>query len=300
MRDPPRILAEALTRPAATRNDAQTVCARVGADVLFALLGVVLATSLPARAQSAGPAPPPGAAPPSAPPGPAAPPPSPPPQYPGGPAPGYAPPPPGYYYPPPPPPPVPQAADTGAHLHDGFFLRMGLGAATMSTTTENTLGTAGGDGTLRGGGSVVELLIGGTPLPGFVLGGALIGHSFPRPSYELDGKKSTLDNSALSFTALGMFGQLYFDPKSGGYVQALAAFASESFRWSAAGETKETDELGGLAVGLGGGWDFWVGNQWSLGPELRFVYASVKHDADAGTVRHRTTAVSLAFTATLH
>ena len=269
------------------------------------VLGSVLVTPRVACAQTAGasaPGPPPGA-PGRAPSQPGSPPPPgyapPPPGY-APPPPGYAPPPAGYYYPPPPPPPVSEQPDPTAHLHDGFFLRMGLGAATMSTATENTLGAAGGDGTLRGTGTLGELLIGGTPAPGFVLGGALLSQTFRAPSYELDGATTTLDNSALSFTVLGLFGQLYFDPKSGGYLQAVAALASESFRWDAAGETKETDELGGLAVGLGGGWDFWVGNQWSLGPELRFLYASVKHDADTGTVRHHTSAVSLAFTATFH
>jgi hypothetical protein len=177
---------------------------------------------------------------------------------------------------------------------------MGLGVATMATTTENTLGDATGEGTLRGGGTMIELLLGGTPAPGLVLGGGLLAHSFRDPTFEHDGTKTVLDSSKMDLSAVGMFGQWYFDPMAGGYIQALVAIASESFRWQEGGQSHQTDELSGLGLGLGGGWDFWVGNQWSLGPELRYVYAKVRHEADGKRVEHRTNALSLAFTATLH
>ncbi|MFO0569911.1 MAG: hypothetical protein U0263_29965 [Polyangiaceae bacterium] len=241
---------------------------------------------------------PPGAAPPA---------PGPPPA----PAPGPPPPPPGPYPPPgvyvapypttepPPPLPPPSFVQPGIHEHDGFYLRMGLGVAGMTTKTTGTLGQTETGGDLSGGGGAIELLLGGTPAPGFVLGGGLVGLTFPSPTYEAGGSRNQLDGAELGVSLLAGFGQLYFDPKGGGYVQALVGAAQETYRYDEAGDTKEA-ELSGWGFGVGGGWDFWVGEQWSLGPELRFVYAAGRGEDQGQVTRHRTTAFSLSFTATLH
>lgn len=208
--------------------------------------------------------------------------------------------PPGYYAPPPPPPlPPPGAGKRGVHEHDGFFLRMGLGLSGMVTKTDNTLGQAAPGGDLTGGGGAIELLMGGTPARGFVLGGGLVGHTWDKPKYDVGGTSTELRDSKLGLTFLALFGQLYFDPEGGWYVQALIAAAEESYSYQVAGETRET-ELGGVGVAVGGGVDFWVGEQWSLGPALRLSYASLEHDAEGVVTRHRTTALTLSFTATLH
>ena len=261
------------------------------------VLAGLFATLVSASAQGQAPAPPPPPPPPPAappgepprPPSPAAPPASP------------APAPPPQYYVPSLPPPEPPA-DTpsrGAHEHDGFFLRMGLGFASMVTKTESTLGqsTAGGD--LTGGGGTLELLLGGTPARGFVLGGGLIGHTFRDPSYESGGSTTRLTDTELGLTYLALFGQLYFDAEGGAYVQALVAAAEETYRYPVAGEERES-ELSGFGIGLGVGYDFWIGEQWSLGPAARLSWAAVKHEADGVATRHKTTAFSLSLTATLH
>lgn len=253
------------------------------------LLGLALAAAAPARAQ----APAPDARPPPAAPAPA---------QPHGPPPGYAPAP-GYYYPapPPPPPPLPppDARNRGAHEHDGFFLRMGLGFSSMLTRTEGTLGQPRGGGDLSGGGGSLELLLGGTPARGFVLGGGLVGHTWMNPTYEAGGSSQRLDDTELGLSFLALFAQLYFDAEGGAYVQALVAAAEETYRYEVAGDKRET-ELGGGGFAIGGGYDFWVGEQWSLGPELRLSWASVKHDSEGAVTRHKTTALTLSFTATLH
>lgn len=247
---------------------------RARAALLGLSLGVSVAT---AGAEGAPPGPPPAPAPQ---PGPYAPAPS--------------------YYPPPPPPlPPPDLQKRGVRQHDGFFLRMGLGFAGMLTKTEGTLGQAEPGGDLRGGGGTLELLLGGTPARGFVLGGGLVTHTFVRPTYQSGGASTRLDDTELGLTFVALFGQLYFDETGGAYLQALVAAAEEAYRYQAAGDQRET-ELGGVGLGVGGGWDFWVGDQWSLGPELRLCWAGVKHE-DAGVVtRHDTTVLTLSFTATLH
>lgn len=176
---------------------------------------------------------------------------------------------------------------------------MGLGFASMVTKTEATLGQPESGGDLTGGGGTIELLLGGTPIPGFVIGGGLVGHTFLEPSYEAAGTAKRLANTELGLTFLALFTQLYFDAESGAYVQAMLAAAQESYRYQVAGDERES-ELSGFGLGLGAGYDFWVGKQWSIGPELRASYASVKHDDEGRVTRHKTTALALSLTATLH
>lgn len=176
---------------------------------------------------------------------------------------------------------------------------MGLGFAAMMTKTESTLGQATEGGDLSGGGGTLELLLGGTPAPGLVLGGGLIGHTFTEPDYEVDGTSTRLEDTELGLTYLALFGQLYFNPEGGAHVQALVAAAEESYRYPLAGTERES-ELSGIGVGLGAGYDLWIGDQWSLGPAARVSWATVKHDADGVVTRHKTTTFSLSLTATLH
>lgn len=221
----------------------------------------------------------------------------PPPAYgqPGAPPPQGAPPP-GYYgYPPAgePPPPVAQPP-VGVHEHDGFFLRMGLGYAYLSTKGKLTDPVERDLGTTKGGGVGLGLLIGGTVAPGFVLGGALLSHAVVEP--ENDGDK--LKDTTMTLATLGLFGQFYFDPTSGGYVQGLIGFGQGDIYDDNSPDDREKPT--GPLFGIGGGYDFWVGEQWSIGPELRVMYAPLKYDKDGVKGDYNTTAVSLFFTGTLH
>jgi hypothetical protein len=176
---------------------------------------------------------------------------------------------------------------------------MGLGFASMVTKTESTLGQAETGGELSGSGGTIELLLGGTPVRGFVIGGGLVGHTFLEPSYEAGGRETRLADTELGLTFLALFTQLYFDAEGGAYVQALLGAAQETYRYQLSGDERES-ELSGFGLGLGAGYDFWVGSQWSLGPELRLSYASVKHDDEGRVTRHKTAALALSLTATLH
>jgi len=176
---------------------------------------------------------------------------------------------------------------------------MGLGLSSMLTKTENTLGASEPGGDLSGSGGAIELLLGGTPARGFVIGGGLLGQSWARPAYAVGDRSTRLDDTELGLSFVALFAQLYFDAESGAWVQALVAAAEETYRYQVAGEQRET-ELSGVGVGVGGGWDFWVGEQWSIGPALRLSWANVKHETSSVVTRHRTTALTLSLTATLH
>jgi hypothetical protein len=185
------------------------------------------------------------------------------------------------------------------HEHDGLYLRFGLGptyAALLATTSEND----DLEITVDGAGVGLEFLIGGTPLPGLVLGGGLFLFTIPDPKMELNGTESDAEDISLGATMFALMASYYIDPKLGAYAQALVGLSSLSLEYERQGSKRQTDDTDGYALGLGLGWDFWVGNQWSLGPELRVVYARMTREAGDVEEQYRLWAPSLLFTATVH
>jgi hypothetical protein len=201
----------------------------------------------------------------------------------GQPPPGYAPPPPGYYgYPAEPPPPV--GPPPGAYTHDGFFLRFAIGYAYLSDTIK--VKDTDQEAKLKGSGINFDvLMIGGTPAPGLVIGGALIGNGFGSPKFEVAGTEgdyceSRTTNSgdcSVTLSLIAPFVQWYFDPKQGFYIQGLIGYGALD------DGIDETDEATGAVFGIGAGYDFWVGKEWSIGPAFRLLFASLKETNDIGS-----------------
>jgi hypothetical protein len=150
-------------------------------------------------------------------------------------------------------PPVPPCGGPGAFTHDGFYLRVSSGIALVA------LGGTGptGDASIGGAGSSGGLAIGGTPSRGFVVGGAINGGSIG-------------PNNAKGLPA----------EVTGGSTGELAAFAdwfpNEHRGWHVGGMLgvgfvsitqlhTSTWNGGSLAGNLFGGYDFWLGPEWSLG-----------------------------------
>jgi hypothetical protein len=181
-------------------------------------------------------------------------------------------------------------------------MRLGLGAIYSNTTV--SIDGASDDITYKGGGAVFEFMLGGTPAPGLVIGGALLGHGVAEPTVEQGGQEITAENTTLSLGVFGPFVQYYFDPNGGFYLQGLLGFAQGRTTYEFRGVKFQSEPAAGGAIALGGGYDFWVGDQWSLGPELRFLFASLKADDDQSGISadytYNVFVPSLAFTVTLH
>ena len=177
-------------------------------------------------------------------------------------------------------------------------MRLGIGYAHLKTSMRETEPVSANRGTISGGGVGVSLMLGGTPAKGFVLGGALISHAVPEPTLEQSGQEATLDDETMTLGTLSLFGQYYFDPEEGGYLQALLGYGQVDVYDDNSPDDREKPD--GVIFGVGGGYDFWVSDQWSLGPELRIMYAPLKYDRDGLRGDFNTTAISLFFTGTLH
>ncbi len=137
----------------------------------------------------------------------------------------------------------------GVHRHDGFFMRLGIGPSGL-------LGSADGidsDGnltntTLYGGGGGIEVALGGTLGKGIVIGGMI------QPLFIARHDRYELRPGLVTF--VGPFVDFYPNPEKGFHVQAGIGHASSHFRESNAGS---------LGLMAGAGYEWWVGEQWSIG-----------------------------------
>jgi hypothetical protein len=174
----------------------------------------------------------------------------------------------------------------GGHRHNGFYLRLGLGLAAASSAADavSTSSDVNGAGVEMQSFAVpLELALGGTPAPGFVIGVGSYGSIWPAP-------QSTLKNNGHSFesqagpvlvSSIGPFADYYFDPEKGLHAQIGAAFASATAKSStdsgAAVRVPARDFSGtGGSVMVGLGWESWIGQEWSAGILGRVQYGEVE------------------------
>lgn len=227
----------------------------------------------------------------------------PPPAYgPGYPPPAYGPgyPPPAYgqpgYTQPPPPPPRPNRT---VRRHDRFYFRFAVGPAYGHVTSSGEESGFDLEATFEGWGPSYELLLGGTPGGGFVIGGGLLVQSITEPEVNVDvagnaSPSTVAEDEALGIVMLGPFFDWFPDPEAGGHVGAMIGPA-------AIGLEGDNDEASsGFGLALFGGYDFWVGDQWSLGPQARLTLVSAQRDVLGVQLDDTAAGFSLLFTALYH
>jgi outer membrane autotransporter protein len=188
----------------------------------------------------------------------------------------------------------------GVNEHDGFYLRLALGYAHLDAKSKLTEAPER-ELEISGGGAVFQLAIGGSPTPGFVIGGMLLGHAFANPDVESDDVTVTQSGDrTFSVSAIGPFLQYYFDPKSGFYLQGFLGYVEARAQYEIGGLEYESEDATGAGFGFGLGYDIWVSDQWSIGPEVRLLYADVKYSGDGPDEEDTLVIPSLSFAATFH
>jgi hypothetical protein len=171
------------------------------------------------------------------------------------------------------------------HEHDGFYFRFALGGAGLSFAGDNVksdqqqIDGASLDG--KGFAIPVHIALGGTVAPGLVLGGAIVGAQAATPQFSLRnyGQELTGDLGTITISSLGPFVDYYFNPKNG-----LHALAAVSYLTASVAEgSPTTDGLHvpakdlsgtGFSLAAGIGYEWWVGEQWSLGALAAVQYGS--------------------------
>lgn len=160
--------------------------------------------------------------------------------------------------------PTPNGGDSSRtfHFHDGFYTRFGINYGITGG------GFAIGDGEAQrridysGSQLDLDLLIGGTPSDGIAVGGGLILGSLLQPDMEVGNQNTATSN--IPVLLIGPFVDGFFQPNGGWHAGALLGIG-------ALGETSETQGSGGLGGAVWLGYDRWVGADWSIGGQLRFL-----------------------------
>jgi len=194
---------------------------------------------------------------------------------------------PAYVYPPPPgmyvavPPAPAPPPEPGRHLHDGFYLRMSLGAGWLRTRVEsNAAGVA--DTRVSGAGGGVDILLGGTPGSGLVLGGGVFVLGASDPRLESGGSNRDISGDA-SLSVLGPFVDWFFDPEAGLHAGLGIGLSTFTLKSDDTDENIDDKPFNGAGGSVFFGYDAWIGSDWSLGGYVRAAAASGKRELDSGT-----------------
>jgi hypothetical protein len=158
-------------------------------------------------------------------------------------------------------------ASAEPRMHDGFYLNLSTGLGYLTTSAS----IPGQDVSFSGITVPSVLLLGGTPFKGFVIGGGIVTDYSISPKYKFNGQEVPTAGSVKQYLiGLGPFVEFYPNPAEGLHFHAMFGFGG--LETSVNGNAGGSDPTGFL-VALGGGYDWWVGNEWSIGVLGRIAYA---------------------------
>jgi len=146
-------------------------------------------------------------------------------------------------------------------LHQGFYLRLDAGLGWLFGTAD----AGGTDITTDGLALNYDLLIGGSPAPGFSIGAGIIG------ALQLSGDWETADGGSggsgdMVTMVIGPFADGFPDAKGGWHFGGIVGLARTSIEVPNA---PDDDAEYGVGGAFWAGHDVWVAPEWSIGGLLR-------------------------------
>lgn len=186
------------------------------------------------------------------------------------------------------------------YAHDGFFIQPSVGVSFVQMDAELGLGNATETQELTGRGPIIDLHVGASVTRHLVVGGMLAMRGASSPKFEsvsLALLPSEDSRDAVSLVQLGLFVQVYPDPEAGLFFRGALGAAGDSMRYEL---DLDPLEPSGLGLTAAAGWGFWVGDEWSIGPELHLVYASLSDEQDGVELTHDWLAPGFAVVFTHH
>jgi hypothetical protein len=156
-------------------------------------------------------------------------------------------------------------AQAEPRTHDGFHLNLNAGLGYLSTSASQ----GGASGSFSGLSFPTGILIGGSVIPGLVIGGNIFWHTTPSPGGGGVYENANADLS-MYLIGIGPYVDFYPNPAEGLHFQGMVGWGG--LETSVNGNVGGSDPTG-LIMQIGAGYDFWVGDEWSIGPMARFAYA---------------------------
>jgi hypothetical protein len=162
-------------------------------------------------------------------------------------------------------------AQAAPRTHDGFYLQLNAGLGYMTASAEQN----GVKEKMYGATLPSSLLLGGTIGP-VVIGGGFFGDYAFSPGYSVNGQAAN-QNASVTMTLIGIgaFADIYPDVQKGLHFQPFVGWGG--LERSVNGNSSGSDPTG-LVLALGGGYDFFVSDNWSIGPMVRLAYAPLKYE----------------------
>jgi hypothetical protein len=178
------------------------------------------------------------------------------------------------------------------HNHDGFYLRMNLGLGHLWGTYDRS-GPNSAEIDASGSGLGVDLLIGGSPSPGFVVGGGILGNWLFSADFEQQGDAVT--GHDIGSGLVGVFVDGFPRATGGWHLGGFLGVGGQTLSDDAA-----ADETGGLGLAVFAGYDQWVGDDFSVGGLLRFTAARSTGEKQDADITASTATLGLMFSALYH
>jgi hypothetical protein len=154
----------------------------------------------------------------------------------------------------------------GYHTHDGFYLRLALGAGGAWTS---------GAGQKYSGGSVAfGAAFGGAITPHLILYGEFIGHTIPNPTFEAFGTSQSLD-ADVDILGVGPGVAYYFMPLNL-YVSGTLLLQQVQLSNSNNSDRSFALTKAGIGCSIMVGKEWWVADDWGLGVAAQLLLGSAK------------------------
>lgn len=179
------------------------------------------------------------------------------------------------------------------HVHDGFYLRLSAGVGFVGTDFSDG-GAENDDLSASGSDLALDLLVGGSPSRGLAVGGALLSNTLL--AVDLDQAGATITDRDIGIVLVGPFIDGFPNAKKGWHLGGTIGLTAVNQK--DLGAFGDTDRTLGFGAAAWGGYDAWVGDEWSLGGQLRFMLTRTR-DSDAD-ISASTRSFTLMFTALYH
>jgi len=175
-------------------------------------------------------------------------------------------------------PPEPPAAakHTDGPARAGLYARAALG---FGFRTDGVSG-ADTDSRADGFGLALDLACGYAVLPGFVVGGALFFDWTDRPTLSA-ADMDDVDLGAANLTMFGVFADWYLKRETAGWhIEGAVTVGGLSLRGASLGPLRRSSPTG-IGLVLGGGYEWPIAGDWSVGVLGRLTIAGLTNDTDS-------------------